>query len=156
MQRCTKTFAMWWNEWEIQFCWEHLLSGLEVCPCCFENVISVSRWAKAMEKNCNRLFAILYFVNKAKWIEREYLHFLNKMCVIAAFAAASAERWIPYNTTPSFTFPIFYHAKLVCSASAGQDFRSPEFSEQDSDLNLQMSWYGIFLGLQLPIIFIVT
>ena len=38
-----KAFEIWWKQWEMPFCCGKLQVGFGICPCCFENVISVSR-----------------------------------------------------------------------------------------------------------------
>ncbi len=82
---------MWWNEWEIQFSCEQLPSGLEVCPCCFENVISVSR----NEPNQWRKTVITLYTSKANEKGKQGLRFLRRPGAISG--PSSGQHPVPWT-----------------------------------------------------------
>lgn len=59
----TKTFAIWWNGWQIHFWCEQLPNELEVCLLFWECHFCFKKWVKPPEKNCNNSFAIQFVDN---------------------------------------------------------------------------------------------
>ena len=43
IKTCTNASVIWWKQWEMPFCCHQLQVSFGICPCCFDNVISVSR-----------------------------------------------------------------------------------------------------------------